>query len=235
MLPRHADAAGDTPTWHAGFHLETALSSMVQACSAAERIKNTPMPFAIVVHLRYAAHLGADDLQFVATPVQAILYLKWDGNVWLMMLRGRSGSLKPALWCYGRSFLVLWLAAIPFVFVTSLHWLTIGFCIVVGYALLGFESFGVEIESPFGHDYNDLPLDKIQDGIKANLLSALDFLNAVDDAGATAQAPAPAALNAALTAVRSRRRSVHIDVWGIPTGEVTDDSAEERGPGGVPL
>ena len=32
--------------------METAVSQLVAGCSACERIKNTPMPFAIVVHLR---------------------------------------------------------------------------------------------------------------------------------------------------------------------------------------
>ena len=104
---------------------------------------------------------------------------------------------------------MLWLAAIPFVFVASLQWLTIGFCVIVGYALLGFESFGVEIESPFGHDFNDLPLDKISDGIKANLMGALDFINVTDDTGVIVS-------RTRLTQTRSKRQSMRIDVWGVP-------------------
>ena len=111
-----------------------------------------------------------------------------------------------------RSFLVLWLAAIPFVFVASLQWLTIGFCVIVGYALLGFESFGVEIESPFGHDFNDLPLDKISDGIKANLMGALDFMSVTDDSGVIVS-------RTRLTQTRSKRQSMRIDVWGVPEEE----------------
>ena len=51
-----------------------------------------------------------------------------------------------------RSFLVLWLAALPFIFAPEMHWWAIGVCVVVGYQLLGFEEIGVEIESPFGTD-----------------------------------------------------------------------------------
>lgn len=51
-----------------------------------------------------------------------------------------------------RSFLVLWLGALPFIFAPEMHWWAIGVCIVVGYQLLGFEEIGVEIESPFGTD-----------------------------------------------------------------------------------
>ncbi len=34
-------------------------------------------------------------------------------------------------------------------------------CVVVGYELLGFEEIGIEIEAPFGYDYNDIPIDKV--------------------------------------------------------------------------
>ena len=129
----------------------------------------------------------------------------------MMDLHSDNCSLIPAqeYTCVCRSFLVMWLAAIPFVFVASLQWLTIGFCIIVGYALLGFESFGVEIESPFGRDFNDLPVDKIASGIKANLMAALDFSKATDSIGAIHS-------KKAIDNLRSRRSSVYVDVWGVP-------------------
>lgn len=34
-------------------------------------------------------------------------------------------------------------------------------CTVVGYELLGFEEIGIEIEAPFGYDFNDIPVDKV--------------------------------------------------------------------------
>lgn len=59
----------------------------------------------------------------------------------------------PRVGAHGhRSFLVLWLAALPFIFAPEMHWWAIGVCVVVGYQLLGFEEIGVEIESPFGTD-----------------------------------------------------------------------------------
>lgn len=51
-----------------------------------------------------------------------------------------------------RSFLVLWLAALPFIFAPEMHWWAVGVCVLIGYQLLGFEEIGVEIESPFGTD-----------------------------------------------------------------------------------
>jgi hypothetical protein len=45
---------------------------------------------------------------------------------------------------------------------------------VVGYALLGIETIAVEIENPFGHDFNDLPIDTICQTIEANLFELLE-------------------------------------------------------------
>ena len=125
-----------------------------------------------------------------------------------------------------RSFLVLWLAAIPFVFVSSLQWLTIGFCVIVGYALLGFESFGVEIESPFGRDFNDLPVDKIASGIRSNLMAALDYANTTDQIGAVF-------VRQKIDQMRQRRSSVYVDVWGRPeipmhSSDVVKSDKEEK-------
>ena len=41
------------------------------------------------------------------------------------------------------------------------------------HALLGIETIGVEIENPFGHDFNDLPLDTICQTIETNLFELL--------------------------------------------------------------
>lgn len=70
-----------------------------------------------------------------------------------------------------RTFLVLWLLALPFVLVDLVQWGTIPVALAIMYALVGLEQIGVEIENPFGHDCNDLPLDSITDDtIMANLL-----------------------------------------------------------------
>lgn len=72
-----------------------------------------------------------------------------------------------------RTFMTLWLGALPFALLGSCGWLTIPTVGVVAYALLGIESIGVEIENPFGHDFNDLPLDTICDTITTNLFELL--------------------------------------------------------------
>ena len=47
-----------------------------------------------------------------------------------------------------RTFMTLWLGALPFALLGSCGWLTIPTVGVVAYALLGIESIGVEIENP---------------------------------------------------------------------------------------
>ncbi|MBW4627593.1 MAG: hypothetical protein KME49_19335 [Brasilonema octagenarum HA4186-MV1] len=58
---------------------------------------------------------------------------------------------------------------LPFQFVKDLGWWTGLFVGIVSFALFGIEEIGVEIENPFGYDYNDLPLDKICQSIQNNL------------------------------------------------------------------
>ena len=72
-----------------------------------------------------------------------------------------------------RTFLVLWLFALPFALLSPVGWGTIPVALAIFYALCGLEMIGVEIENPFGHDYNDLPLDSITDDTICNNLMEL--------------------------------------------------------------
>jgi putative membrane protein len=72
-----------------------------------------------------------------------------------------------------RSFLVIWLLALPFTLVVYLHWGAVIACTLIAYSLLGLETIGVEVEQPFGRDYCDLPLDQLAAALTSNLLEAL--------------------------------------------------------------
>jgi len=72
-----------------------------------------------------------------------------------------------------RTFMCLWLMALPFALVGTTNWLTIPVTLIVAYALLGIETIAVEIENPFGHDFNDLPIDSICQTIEGNLFELL--------------------------------------------------------------
>lgn len=51
---------------------------------------------------------------------------------------------------------------------------TILLCVVVGYELLGFEEIGIEIEAPFGYDYNDIPVDKARRSLHTWKVDVID-------------------------------------------------------------
>ncbi|KNG82504.1 hypothetical protein ANOM_009690 [Aspergillus nomiae NRRL 13137] len=53
----------------------------------------------------------------------------------------------------------LYVLSLPFQLYNSLTWVTIPGSIIAAYIILGLATIGSEIENPFGHDVNDLPLD----------------------------------------------------------------------------
>ncbi|NJR69939.1 MAG: hypothetical protein HC771_15750 [Synechococcales cyanobacterium CRU_2_2] len=68
-----------------------------------------------------------------------------------------------------RQLLLIYCLALPFPLVEGLGWLTGPVVALVGFTLLGIEAIGLEIENPFGHDPNDLPLDAICVTIRQNM------------------------------------------------------------------
>lgn len=49
-----------------------------------------------------------------------------------------------------RTYLLLWLALLPFALVHHNGWFSVPLCFIVAYALFGMEMIGVEVEQPFG-------------------------------------------------------------------------------------
>ncbi|MBD2033671.1 hypothetical protein H6F76_01150 [Leptolyngbya sp. FACHB-321] len=60
-----------------------------------------------------------------------------------------------------KQLLLLYCLSLPFQVVGSVGWLTGPVVILISFTLFGIEEIGIEIENPFGHDANDLPLDAI--------------------------------------------------------------------------
>jgi putative membrane protein len=58
---------------------------------------------------------------------------------------------------------------LPFQCFNSLGWITIPACIVAAYIILGIAFIGREIEDPFSHDVNDLPLDAFCQQIRQDI------------------------------------------------------------------
>lgn len=99
------------------------------------------------------------------------------------MHRIRDTPIPFAYLAHLRTFLILWLLQLPFVYLTTLEYITIPICIIIGYSLFGMEGIGLEVESPFGTDFNDLPTDQIVQGALEVVLAcyaATNDLPAID-------------------------------------------------------
>lgn len=74
-----------------------------------------------------------------------------------------------------RQLLLIYLITLPLVLIPLLSWAAIPTIFFIALGLLGIEEAGVEIEDPFGHDPNDLPLTKICTVIERDVTSTLSF------------------------------------------------------------
>ncbi len=72
-----------------------------------------------------------------------------------------------------KKFIFVYVATVPFAFVHSFGYYSIGVAIFIFYVLVSLEVLAEEIEDPFGSDDNDLPTDEICFKIKANVKEIL--------------------------------------------------------------
>jgi putative membrane protein len=70
-------------------------------------------------------------------------------------------------------FILLYTFTLPIGYVFSLGYFIVPVVMVVFYALASLEVIAEEIEDPFGHDDNDLPMQKIAENIKRNVTEIL--------------------------------------------------------------
>jgi putative membrane protein len=77
---------------------------------------------------------------------------------------------------YIKKFIFIYIATLPFAFVTLSGYMTIPIVVIIAYVILSVELIAEEIEDPFGRDVNDLPTDelcvKIRDNVKEILTIA---------------------------------------------------------------
>ncbi len=89
--------------------------------------------------------------------------------------RIRKTPLPYAYVVHLRRALVIYCFTLPFALVDTFGWLTVLVVALVAYTYFGIEEIGVEIEGPFGHDENDLPLKDICDTIYKNVYAMADL------------------------------------------------------------
>ena len=68
-----------------------------------------------------------------------------------------------------KQLLLIYCLLLPFQIVHNLDLWTGPIVALIAFTLFGIEEIGIEIEDPFGHDPNDLPLDAICTGIQRNM------------------------------------------------------------------
>lgn len=68
-----------------------------------------------------------------------------------------------------KQLLMLYCLALPFSMVESVQGWTACIVGLISFAVFGIEAIGIEIENPFGHDPNDLPLDNICQSMRDNI------------------------------------------------------------------
>jgi len=68
-----------------------------------------------------------------------------------------------------KQLLMLYCLTLPFQVVKDASWWSAVIVCLISFAVFGIEEIGIEIENPFGHDANDLPLDTICNNMKKNL------------------------------------------------------------------
>jgi len=77
----------------------------------------------------------------------------------------------------------LYLAALPLVLVDTMKWRMIPFSTLIAFTLMGIEGIASEIESPFGYDASDLPLDFMCAELRNEIEQMIARLKEVPDDG----------------------------------------------------
>lgn len=79
-----------------------------------------------------------------------------------------------------KSFIVIYIAVLPFGLIDTFHYFAILACTLISYALVGVELISEEIEEPFGEDSNDLPLTYLSNKIKQSVYATFELKCQVD-------------------------------------------------------
>jgi putative membrane protein len=68
-----------------------------------------------------------------------------------------------------KKFIFIYSLTLPLGFVSTFHYWTVAVTLFIFYFLITIELIAEEIEEPFGHDENDLPLEELSEKISENV------------------------------------------------------------------
>src|SRR5438874_1631739 len=96
-----------------------------------------------------------------------------------MLYRIRTSPLAVSYRAFMRQGIALNLLALPWYVVPELSlWWSLPLVLIGAYFLIGLELIAEDIEDPFGHDGDDLPLDTICSNIQKTVTEILPWDNA---------------------------------------------------------
>ena len=102
---------------------------------------------------------------------QYFLLVKVNGMIDIL---GKCERIKntPIPLAYGvllKFFISLYVVILPFSLVDDIGWGCVPLVLLLYFILMSIVATAEEIEEPFGHDLNDLPMDTISENIKKNI------------------------------------------------------------------
>ena len=117
-----------------------------------------------------------------------------------------------------RSVMVVWLCFLPFTLVEALGMGMVPVYSITTWLVLKIEGLAVEIENPFGYDFNDLPLEAFCLTVEADALrtmNELDPLEVLEELEEVATATEAAAAAAAARSAAAAAAAGHLPLPGV--------------------
>jgi putative membrane protein len=149
---------------------ERNLDAVSELLGDGERLALEPVANRPAVVASWITHRLVHEARRTGTPEQRLLAM--DSNLtalidnWGGCERIRRTPVPLAYAQHIKLFVSLWCFSVPFALVDAMRLYTPFAAALLALALFGIDEIGVEIEDPFGHDANDLPVDAIGDGIR---------------------------------------------------------------------
>ncbi|PDZ09194.1 hypothetical protein CON70_23585 [Bacillus pseudomycoides] len=150
------------------------VKDLFKLCSDKEKkllIESNYLPITIVFMLKTILSKG---LRSGHLHPNIIINMEADLNNLLTAIGGcdriKATPIPFAYFAHIKSLLIIFCGTLPIGLVDYLGWFTVLATTFISFAFIGIEAIGVEIEDPFGHDPNDLPLEGICIGVETHLL-----------------------------------------------------------------
>jgi putative membrane protein len=144
--------------------------AQLPAAEVADALRSGHVPLAVAARLSMCLKQARD-----RGAISDIVYQGIDQNVQQLVdhmggcERIHSTPLPYPYMVHLRRSIILYCMTLPFALSQDYGWNTVLATLFISYLFLGVEEIGVEIEDPFGHDINDLPLPGFCEKIDASI------------------------------------------------------------------